>query len=142
MEQLHILKLCVGAESVEDLEQWQAANAERWPKGCSVHVTRMWPRREAELLSGGSLYWVIKGVILCRQRLVGLEERRGDDGISRCAIVMDREIIRTESAPRRPFQGWRYMQGKDAPRDLAKARNGDDTIPVELARALAEIGLR
>ncbi len=142
MEQLHILKLCVGAESVEDLEQWQAQNAGRWPKGCAVHVTRMWPKREAEILPGGSLYWVIKGVILCRQRLVGLEEVRGEDGISRCALVMDQEVIRTEAAPRRPFQGWRYMPGKDAPRDLAKARGGDDAIPVELARALAEIGLR
>ena len=142
MEQLHILKLCVGAESVEDLEQWQAAQALRWPAGCSVHVTRMWPKRETELLSGGSLYWVIKGVILCRQPLIRLEERRGDDGILRCALVMDRQVIRTEAAPRRPFQGWRYMTGKDAPRDLAMARSGDDSIPVELARALAEIGLR
>lgn len=142
MEQLHILKLCVGAESVEDLDQWQAAQAPRWPAGCAVHVTRMWPKREAELLAGGSLYWVIKGVILCRQRLIRLEERRGEDGIARCALVMDRQIQRTEAAPRRPFQGWRYMQGKDAPRDLAPSRSGDDSIPEDLARALAEIGLR
>ena len=142
MDQLHILKLCVGAESVEDLETWQAANAARWPAGCAVHVTRMWPKREAELLSGGSLYWVIKGIILCRQRLLGLEERIGDDGITRCALMLDRQVIRTEAAPRRPFQGWRYMQDKDAPRDLAAPRGGDDSLPTDLARALADIGLR
>ncbi len=142
MKQLHILKLCVGAESVEDLESWQAANAARWPAGRTVHVTRMWPKREAELLAGGSLYWVIKGVILCRQRLVGLEERIGDDGITRCAMVMDARVIRTEAAPRRPFQGWRYLDEQDAPRDLTPARKGDDSLPVDLARALADIGLR
>jgi hypothetical protein len=81
-------------------------------------------------------------VILCRQRLLGLEERVGDDGITRCALMLDRQVIRTEAAPRRPFQGWRYMTEKDAPRDLAAARGGDDSLPVELARALADIGLR
>ena len=143
---LHIIKLCVGVETVEELDQWyreevlvHAARGEGYER---IHVTRMFPKRVDEILDGGSLYWVIKGVILCRQRLIRLEERRGDDGILRCALVMDRQVIRTEAAPRRPFQGWRYMQGKDAPRDLAKARGGDDSIPVELARALAEIGLR
>lgn len=142
MGKLNILKLCVGAESIEDLERWQQQNAAHWPKGQSAHVTRMWPKREAELLDGGSLYWVIKGVILCRQRLLGLEERIGADGITRCALVMDREIIRTEAAARRPFQGWRYITDKDAPGDLPAGRSGDDTIPTDLARALAEIGLR
>lgn len=142
---LHIVKLCVGATSIEDLAQWQEerfrARTARGEAARIYHATLQTPKRQAEL-EGGSLYWVIKGVILCRQRLIRLEERRGDDGILRCALVMDREVIRTEAAPRRPFQGWRYMQGKDAPRDLAKARGGDDSIPVELARALAEIGLR
>jgi hypothetical protein len=142
MEPLHLLKLCVGADSVEDLENWQASQAPRWPKGCAVHVTRMWPKREEALLAGGSLYWIIKGVILCRQRLLGLEEVAGADGITRCGLVLDRAVIRTEAAPRRPFQGWRYMTAPDAPRDLAKARGGDDKLPADLARALAEIGLR
>jgi hypothetical protein len=139
---VHILKLCVGAESVEDLADWQASQAARWPRGCAVHVTRMWPKREAEVLSGGSLYWVIKGVILCRQRLVGLEQLTGEDGITRCALVLDAEIIRTEAAPRRPFQGWRYLDPAEAPRDLARGRALDDALPVDMARALAEIGLR
>lgn len=139
---VHLLKLCVGAESVEDLALWQEENAARWPAGTSVHVTRMWPRREAELLAGGSLYWVIKGVILCRQRLLGLEEVTGADGIPRCAIVMDRQIHRTAAAPRRPFQGWRYLSPGEAPPDLPQGRGSEETLPPELARALAEIGLR
>ena len=137
----HILKLCVGAESVEDLAAWQAQNAHLWPKGRAIHVTRMWPKREAEVLDGGSLYWVIKGVILCRQRILGLEEVTLGDGIPRCALVMDTEVIRTEAAPRRPFQGWRYLDPKDSPRDLPKGRAKDAPLPPKLAQALAELGL-
>lgn len=139
---LHILKLCVGADSVEDLSDWQDSQRPRWPRGCAIHVTRMWPKREAEVLDGGSLYWVIKGVILCRQRLLALEQVEGGDGITRCALVLDAEIIRTEAAPRRPFQGWRYLDPREAPRDLPKGRAVDDALPVDMARALAEIGLR
>lgn len=139
---LHILKLSVGTESVEDLADWQAQMAPRWPGGLPRHVTRMWPKREAEVLGGGSVYWVIKGVILCRQRLLRLEAVEGDDGIRRCALVLEPGLQRTEPAPRRPFQGWRYLPAEDAPRDLAKARRGDDVLPPGLAEALAEIGLR
>jgi hypothetical protein len=81
-------------------------------------------------------------LILCRQRLVGLEQLTGEDGITRCALVLDAEIIRTEAAPRRPFQGWRYLDPAEAPRDLARGRALDDALPVDMARALAEIGLR
>lgn len=142
MTHTHILKLSVGTESVEDLLEWQASQQHRWPKGCAVHVTRMWPKREAEVLNGGSIYWVIKGVILCRQRIIGLESVDGSDGISRCAIVLDQEVIRTEAAPRRAFQGWRYLDPKDAPGDLAKGRVAEEALPPALAQALAEIGLR
>lgn len=138
---LNILKLCVGADSVEDLTQWHAAHRDMWPRGTTVHVTRMWPKREEEILDGGSLYWVIKGVILARQRLLRLEERAGSDGIRRCALVLDAQVIRTEPAPRRPFQGWRYLDPADSPRDLT-TRAADDTLPPSLAQALADIGLR
>ena len=137
----HILKLCVGAESVEDLAAWQAQNAHLWPKGRAIHVTRMWPKREAEVLGDGSLYWVIKGQILARQRVLDLEPVQGSDGVTRCALHLDPEIIRTSPALRRPFQGWRYLSPADAPPDLGSARAADDTLPPELARALAEIGL-
>lgn len=142
MDHLNIIKLCVGAESVEDLLQWQAENAPHWARGTAEHITRMWPKRADEVLAGGSLYWVIKGVILARQKIVGLAERRGADGIARCALVLDAEVIRTEAAPRRPFQGWRYLEPAESPRDLPKGRALDDKLPPALAQALAEIGLR
>lgn len=139
---LNLLKLSVGTESVEDLADWQQSQRSRWPDGTAVHVTRMWPKREAEVLDGGSIFWVIKGVILCRQRMVALEEVDLGDGIPRCAMIMDKDLIRTEAAPRRPFQGWRYLDPKDSPRDLPKGRAMDDPLPPALAQALAEIGLR
>lgn len=142
MGELNIIKLCVGAESVEDLIDWQRGHAHLWAPGTSEHVTRMWPKRAEELLDGGALYWVIKGAILARQRLIGLEERRGSDGVARCALILDAEVIRTEAALRRPFQGWRYLAAAESPRDLPKGRAADDTLPPELARALADIGLR
>ena len=138
---LNIIKLCVGAESVEDLLRWQEQNRGRWAAGTAEHITRMWPKRADEVLDGGSLYWVVKGVILCRQRILALEERRGSDGIARCALVLDAEVIRTEAAARRPFQGWRYLAPEESPRDLPKGRALDDTLPPALAQALAEIGL-
>lgn len=139
---VHLLKLCVGEESVEGLIDWYRSRPSPFPTGERRHVTRMWPRREAELLAGGSLYWVIKGVILCRQRIVRLDEVRGEDGILRCGIVLDPEVIRTEAAARRPFQGWRYLEPEDAPRDLPKERAADSTLPEAMALALSEIGLR
>lgn len=139
---VNLVKLCVGAESVDDLVDWIDSQAHRWPDGRSVHVTRMWPKREGEVLDGGSLYWVIKGVILCRQRIVGLEAVDHGDGIQRCALMLDRAVIRTEAAPRRPFQGWRYLEPTSSPRDLPKRRVQDDPLPYGLAQALAELGLR
>lgn len=139
---VNLLKLCVGADSVEDLEDWQASQRGRWPAGRAVHVTRMWPKREAEVLDGGSLFWVIKGQVLARQRILGLERVEGGDGIARCALILGAEVIRTEAAPRRPFQGWRYLAPEDSPRDLPKGRAREEPLPEGLARALAEIGLR
>jgi hypothetical protein len=102
----------------------------------------MWPKREEEILAGGSLYWVVKGLVLCRQRIIGLEERRGADGIARCAIILDAEVVRTEAQPKRAFQGWRYLDPKDAPRDVPKSRAVEGVLPQKLVSALAEIGLR
>lgn len=139
---IHLVKLCVGADGVEDLVAWQATPAARGWDGRPVHVTRMWPRREAELLDGGSLYWVFRGTMLARQRILRLEDRRGADGILRCALVLDPAIRRTQPVPRRPFQGWRYLDPAEAPPDLPDTRRGDDALPPGLAEALAEFGLR
>ncbi|MCG6903169.1 MAG: DUF1489 domain-containing protein [Rhodobacter sp.] len=141
MSQLHLIKLCVGIDSVEDLIAWRARNNPKGRESLSQHVTRMWPKRADELLAGGSLYWVIRGVIQARQRITALNEAIGQDGIRRCAIVMDPEIIRTAPAQRRAFQGWRYLQADDAPPDLSRKRPTDDTLPPDLNAALAEIGV-
>ena len=138
---LNILKLCVGCESVTDLELWHQQHRHLWPEGRTEHVTRMWPRREAEVLQG-ALYWVIKGVILARQRILALDQRTGTDGISRCALILDAEVIRTEAAPRRPFQGWRYLNPADSPPDLRKSTATETPLPPAMAMALAELGVR
>jgi len=139
---VNLLKLCVGAERVEDLLDWQANPRAKGPDGRVRHVTRMWPKREAELLEGGSMYWVFKGVILARQRILRLDEVQGADGILRCGIVLDDAVHRTEGVPRRPFQGWRYLPAEDAPRDLKRGRASEPGLPPQLEAALAEIGVR
>jgi len=139
---VNILKLCVGAEAVEDLIDWQKTRAAQNPDGMPRHVTRMWPRRTAEVLNGGSIYWVFKGLVLARQPILCLDEVQGADGILRCGLVLDPAVVRTEPQPRRPFQGWRYLKPEDAPRDMPKARKGDDPLPPALSAALADLGLR
>ena len=137
---INLVKLCVGAEKVEDLETWQAARMAQSGQANPRHVTRMWPKREEELLAGGSLYWVFKGLVLARQRIVRLEEVIGEDGIRRCGIVFDPRVVRTESQPRRAFQGWRYLKG-DVPRDLAEGEDIGDALPGKLAGKLERLGL-
>lgn len=138
---VNLIKLSVGTEHIEDLATWQATKRAQTPNGLPRHVTRMWPKREAEILNGGSIYWVIKGVIQCRQKIIRLDEYTREDGIRRCAIVLDPEIIRTQTSLKRPFQGWRYLPVADAPPDLPKGRATEEPLPVELNRALAEIGV-
>ena len=139
---VHLLKLCVGAERVEDLLDWQASARAKGPDGLPRHITRMWPKREAEILSGGSIYWVFKGLVLARQPIVRLDEYFKADGIRRCALVLDPDVTRTEAQPRRAFQGWRYLAPGDAPRDLKAGRTAEAHLPPKLEMALAEIGLR
>lgn len=139
---INLVKLCVGANSVEDLAVSQAARLAEDPENQPRHVTRMWPKQADALLDGGSLYWVIKGVIRVRQRIVRLDEVIGADGIRRCGIVMVPELILTTPALRRPFQGWRYLKPADAPPDLPHGRECDTPLPPDLADALNALGLR
>ncbi len=134
---VNLVKLCVGVDSLADLTSRIDARQSTETR----HVTRMWPKRQAELLSGGSLYWVIKGVVQARQRIIALDEVIGSDGIRRCGIRMDAELIHTQSAPKRPFQGWRYLSAEDAPPDLPKLRAAETDLPRSLNLALAEIGV-
>ena len=138
---INLVKLCVGAEEVQDLVDWQASPRAKGPDGLPRHVTRMWPKQADALLNGGSLYWVFKGVVLARQRILRLDEVMGSDGITRCGIVLEPKVVRTAPAPRRPFQGWRYLKPSDAPPDLPKGREAEPSLPPALDRALAEIGV-
>ncbi len=140
---VHLVKLCVGAETVNDLAVWvkkRSRENEQAGRGCvHEHVTRMYPKREAALLDGGSIFWVIKGHILVRQRLLGFERRVGGDGIRRCAILIDPVLNPTESQSRRAFQGWRYLRVEDAPGDVKKGALANPSI--DLTIELAELGL-
>ncbi len=136
----NLVKLCVGTFTVEQLETWQETRF--GSRGINPeHVTRSHPRRADEILRGGSLYWVVRGRIMVRQRIIALERRDCDDGVTRCAIVFDPQIIRTFPVPRQPFQGWRYLEPNDSPADLPASRQNDDDIPPAIHDALLEIGV-
>lgn len=128
---LHMIKLCVGVAKVETLER-RAAKGE-W---LTVH-TRMTPKRAAELEDGGSLFWVIKGSIACRMPILDVTTK-GEGKASQCLIKLAPEVVRTAPQARRPFQGWRYLDPKDAPPDLSTMDAGD--LPVDLAKQLREMG--
>jgi hypothetical protein len=139
---VHILKLCVGADSVEDLAEWQIEQLKRSKKAKQrlnpVCGTRMWPKRVDDVLAGGSLYWVIKGVVTVRQRIVAIDDVTDNHG-QRCGLYLDAQLHRTVPQPRRAFQGWRYLDPKDAPVDLGDLKGGAD-LPEELRRQLVELG--
>lgn len=128
---LNMIKLVVGCDTIEDLMAWHKSGRP-W-----IMHTRQTPKRAAELLDGGSLYRVFKGAILCRQRILAVDTV-GDGAAARCEVTVDPEIIRVAPTPRRAFQGWRYLEAKDVPPDLAGEVDGE--IPAELARQLREVG--
>ncbi|WP_417318510.1 DUF1489 family protein [Emcibacter sp.] len=138
---VHLLKLCVGIDSVEHLIEVRKGREQTLPDGrpYNYHITRFAPKRAEEVLDGGALYWVIKGFILVRQPIIGFEEVKTDNG-TKCKIILDTGLVRTESQPRRPHQGWRYLEPADAPRDLPEGQRADD-LPKALRRDLQELGL-
>ncbi len=136
---LHLIKLCVGVNEVEEMDAWVAMT--RKGRDTLDHVTRMFPRRKGEILPNGSLYWVIRGLILCRQPIADLEAVRGNDGIERCRIVFKPRIIRVRPTPRRAFQGWRYLTEADAPPDLQQGEMAVADMPEAMRRELAGLGL-
>ena len=139
----HLIKLSVGSESVESLIDWQRNKSRQRINGKYFHLTRMWPKRADEILTtGGCMYWIIQGVCTVRQKIAGFEPVIGDDGIRRCAILLEEELIRVEPVRKRPFQGWRYLDGGDAPRDLSSQSAANADLPPALMAELAEIGVR
>ena len=142
---LHLIKLCVGADSIKDLEDWIELKLKQMKKDGrkpeQYHTTRMLPKRMDEILDGGSLYWVIKGQIAARQKMRDIRPFTDPDGISRCHLVVKPKVVPVMPRPCRPFQGWRYLEEKSAPRDLKKVGKFSKDMPETMRRELAELGL-
>jgi hypothetical protein len=142
---LHLVKLCVGAASIEDLSEWQSQHRQRKHrdgKACVYHPTHQSPKKQAELLDGGSLYWVIRGTILVRQSLVGFEDGTKEDGTPCCLLLLAPPLIPVRPIPRRAFQGWRYLDAADAPPDLKSGKKDQVALmPVAMRKTLANLGL-
>jgi hypothetical protein len=143
---LHLIKLAVGCESVKELkgriaERMATAKKKGLPLR-HIHITRMMPTREEELLAGGSLYWVIKGEIAAREKLIAIEPFRDKDGIGRCRLVMQPKVISVLPRPMRPFQGWRYLSVDAAPADLTRSAAASvAAMPEPMRRELRDLGL-
>jgi hypothetical protein len=143
---LHLIKLSVGADSVKDLKGWIAdriklAKSKGQPAH-HIHITRMTPKRVEELLAGGSIYWVIRGEIAAREKLIAIEPFRDKDGIGRCRLVMQPKLISVSPRPMRAFQGWRYFAESSAPPDLTKsAASSVAAMPEPMRRELRDLGL-
>ena len=142
---LHLIKLCVGCDSVADLEDWikqkLKEKKKRGQKPEHIHTTRMVPKRAEELIDGGSLYWVIRGQITCRERILDIRPFTDKDGIGRCRVVLDGKCVLVGPRPRSAFQGWRYLDDKEAPRDLSRAAPGAAKMPEQMRRELRDLGL-
>ncbi|HEY4136396.1 MAG TPA: DUF1489 domain-containing protein [Alphaproteobacteria bacterium] len=142
---LHLVKMAVGAESLEHLAAWQktrlaAIKAERG-KSMLIHKTRNYPKRAEEILAGGSIYWIIKGFIRVHQRILGFERVTDAEGKPRCEIHYSPKQIRTVPVAHKPMQGWRYMEDEAAPRDLTGKGDVTADMPPEMLAELRKLGL-
>lgn len=142
---VHLLKLCVGVDTVQELKVWQEERLRRLKRSGKTaelcHRTLQTPRRRDEVLDGGSLYWVIKGFVLVRQRILDLRPDKKNDGTPCCGIVLDPELVTTRLHPRRAFQGWRYLEAADAPPDVRGFSDAADEIPRGMREELRELRL-
>jgi hypothetical protein len=142
---MHLLKLCVGCDSVKELAAWQVERLKRLRRERKrvelCHRTLQTPKRRDEILDGGLLYWVIKGFVLVRQRILDLRPDTKDDGTACCGIVLEAELVTTRLHPRRAFQGWRYLDPADAPRDVTGLAEGPDDMPPAMRKDLRELRL-
>jgi hypothetical protein len=142
---LNLVKLCVGCDSVKELEDWIARRLkQRTQRGLSrehLHRTRMMPKRTEELRDGGSLYWVIRGEIMCRQRIIDVRPFVDKGGVPRCHLVLEPKLVLVEPRSWRAFQGWRYLPSESSPRDLDRVAPGAKNMPETMRRELRELGL-
>ncbi|WP_068313961.1 DUF1489 family protein [Polycladidibacter hongkongensis] len=144
---LHLVKLCVGVESADDLrartEQRQILALAAGTSDVQVHTTRMVPKRRDEILDGGSLYWVIKGAIQVRQRILDIREYKDGGGRKACDLILAPQIVSVEMQPKRPFQGWRYLKANEAPADIPDVGHVplEGAMPEGMQRELKELCL-
>ena len=144
---VHLLKMCVGIDSVADLREAQArrlaAMAARGTEPKLCHWTRNTPRRSDEVTDGGSLYWIIKGAIRARQAITAIEQSEDAEAQKKCGLVLAPDLVETVPVPARPMQGWRYLEVASAPMDLsaAPAIEGLEEMPEPLVRELRDLGL-
>jgi hypothetical protein len=141
---IHMVKLCVGVATFEELESYRNERAHWWGadygEGVHVHRTRTMPKRAEEIVGeGGSLYWVISGIIRCRQPILRLQAATDSEGRGCCDIIMAPDLVKTVPYPKRPFQGWRYLVPKDAPPDMAGGMEEENSEYI--AEELARLGL-
>ena len=135
---IHMVKLCVGVENIDDMIEWQARQMQTLPN--PIHRTRAYPKQAEDMLNGGSIYWVVKRAIRFRQRIIDIRKVDDEEGRSLCELHFDPDIIQTYAQPKRPFQGWRYLKPGDAPRDLKSGKSAED-IPADLDEALKAAGV-
>ena len=139
---VHLIKLSVGSERVDDLARWQQTvlmrNQGTPLEGYTHHVTRMFPKRADELMDGGSIFWVINRQIQCRQAILDVQEVSTGEG-RKCCLVLNPDLILVQPVARGPFQGWRYLKVDDAPTDIGRADEGAEDLPIRAE--LAELGL-
>ena len=134
---VHLKKLSVGSQSLESLRAWQVLRLSE--TGRLIHVTRNRPRRAEEILDGGSIYWIIKGVMSARQNIIDLTEVQRADGQVACGLVLSSDLVATVPTKMRIFQGWRYLETEDAPADLTDPV--DESMPPALVAELRELGV-
>ncbi len=138
---LHLTKLAVG---VRDIDHLQALQAERLATDPPLrHRTRNFPRRSQEIIEGGSMYWVISGTLLARQRILDIIEDRWDDGAACTGLILDPVLVPLVGRPTKPFQGWRYLAPADAPDDMLQGAPalGEAALPPALRRELRALCL-
>ncbi len=142
---VHLGQIAVGADSIEDIAEFQKQRraklkAERG-KPILIHKTRNMPKRESEIVKAGSIYWIVKGFIRVRQRILGFEKRADKEGRPYCEIRLDPKLVRTVPLAHKPIQGWRYMEADTVPADLTGKAAKSDEMPPEMMMQLRELGL-
>lgn len=139
---LHLIKLAVGIRDFDHLAEVQARRATQAGGRAIVPVhTKRVPKRGEEILAGGSLYWVIRGSVAARQRVLTIDTGVDDEGEGFCILGLDAGLVATVPTAHRPFQGWRYLEAQAAPKDLSDAGGDGDALPPHMVAELRSLGL-